>query len=124
MFAKLTINNEPLNGFKLKRGDDYEITLIIFQPAQTGASIQFIAKPSIDDPDSAAIFSKASPASVTATVTDTILTATWAISGSETQPLAGGTKLIYGVQRVLNGKVATIEEGSFEITADVVLFQP
>lgn len=124
MFARLTINDEPLNNFKIKRGDDYECRLIIYQPNQTGASIQFVAKPSISDPDSAAIFTKFSPGAVTVTITGDILTATWDITGEETIALEGGTRLIYGVQRAIAGKVKTIEEGAFSIEADVVRYNP
>jgi hypothetical protein len=124
MFSKLTINDKQLNNFTIKRGDDYECQLIIYEPNQTGASIQFLAKPSIDQPDSAAVFTKFSPTAVTIAVNGDVLTATWSIPGEETIALEGGTKLIYGVQRVIDGKVKTIEEGSFSIEADVVRYNP
>lgn len=117
MIIKEFLNDSPdLNGRTLKRGDDYEVKLVVLAPDQTGATIQFVAKTDIADADASAFLKP----TVTTTITSELLTATFSISSAATESLAGGETFIYGWQRRIGTKTTTLLEGEFSIEADVV----
>lgn len=118
-YKRFTINGEIADGQALKAGKDYECQLVIQGAGQTGATIKFLAKKAISDPDGAAIFTKEGTA-VTTIVGANILTSTFVITGAETENLEGGLALIYGIQRTLSGLDAVVEEGKLKIEASVI----
>jgi len=118
-YIKFTINGEPANGQALKSGKDYECQLIIQGAGQTGASIKFLAKLAITDPDSAAILTKEGSA-VTTTIGSNSLSSTFAITGADTENLEGGLALIYGIQRTIGTLDTVVEEGKLKIEASVI----
>ena len=118
-YKRFTIDGELADGQSLKAGKDYECELLIQGANQTGATITFLAKTAIDDPDGAAILTKTGSA-VTTTIGTNTLTASFVISGAETENLEGGLALVYGIQRTLSGKDAVVEEGKLKIEASVI----
>lgn len=118
-YSRFTINGEKADGQSLKAGKDYECQIIIQGANQTGATLKFLAKKLITDPDSAAIFTVTGAAMIT-TIGTNSLTATFAISGADTDTLESGLSLIYGIQRTIGTQDAVVEEGKLKIEASVV----
>lgn len=118
-YTRFTIEGTVANGQSLKAGKDYECQLVIQGANQTGATIKFLAKKLITDPDSAAILTK-DGAAITTTIGANSLAATFVISGADTENLEDGLSLVYGIQRTLGGLDAVVEEGKLKIEASVV----
>lgn len=118
-YKRFTINGEPADGQTLKAGKDYECQLVIQGAGQTGATIKFLAKKLIADPDDVAILTKEGVA-VTTTVGTNSLTSSFVITGADTENLEGGLSLVYGIQRTLNSLDAVVEEGKLKIEASVI----
>lgn len=118
-YSRFTINGEKADGQSLKAGKDYECQIIIQGANQTGATLKFLAKKLITDPDSAAVFTVTGTAMIT-TIGTNSLTATFVISGADTDNLESGLSLIYGIQRTIGTQDAVVEEGKLKIEASVV----
>lgn len=118
-YSRFTINGEKADGQSLKAGKDYECQIIIQGANQTGATLKFLAKKLITDPDSVAIFT-VTGASMITTIGTNALTATFSISGADTDNLENGLSLIYGIQRTIGTQDAVVEEGKLKIEASVV----
>lgn len=118
-YSRFTINGEKADGQSLKTGKDYECQIIIQGANQTGATLKFLAKKLITDPDSAAILTVIGASMIT-TIGTNALTATFVISGADTDNLESGLSLIYGIQRTIGTQDAVVEEGKLKIEASVV----
>lgn len=118
-YSRFTIDDEKADGQSLKAGKDYGCQIIIQGANQSGAILKFLAKRSITDPDSAAILTVTGAAMVT-TIGTNSLTATFAISGADTDNLENGLSLIYGIQRTIGTQDVVIEEGKLKIEASVI----
>jgi len=118
-YKRFTINGEDADGQTLKAGKDYECQIVIQGANQTGATLKFLAKKAITDPDGAAIFTVAG-AAMTTVIGANSLTATFTISGVDTENLEDGLSLIYGIQRTIDSKDVVVEEGELKIEASVI----
>ena len=118
-YSRFTIDDEKADGQSLKAGKDYVCQIIIQGANQTGATLKFLAKKLITDSDSAAILTVTGAAMVT-TIGTNSLTATFAISGADTDNLENGLSLIYGIQRTIGTQDVVVEEGKLKIEASVI----
>ena len=118
-YSRFTIDDEKADGQSLKAGKDYGCQIIIQGANQSGATLKFLAKRSITDPDSAAILTVTGAAMIT-TIGTNSLTGTFAISGADTDNLENGLSLIYGIQRTIGTQDIVVEEGKLKIEASVI----
>lgn len=118
-YVRFTINGEDAAGFTIKTGKDYTCLLVIQGADQTGATIKFVAKKDIKDPDAAAILTK-SGTDMTTTIGTNVLTSTFQISGADTENLNDGLLLVFGIQRTINGKDEMVVEGKMQIENAVI----
>jgi len=118
-YSRFTIDDEDADGQSLKMGKDYFCQIVIQGANQTGATLKFLAKQLITDPDSAAVLTVAG-AAMTTTIGTNSLSATFVIAGSDTESLESGLSLIYGIQRSIGTQDVVVEEGKLKIEASVI----